>query len=198
MSNLENARRIKYQNFSRWTHLNETLNWSTPPPLPLSALTTLDLFRSPPPYSNHWNRRSIRFWPIASPIGEEAWLGCLDWFFCPDPQRRAEMNCETCQLKELVRYRSYALPRFHHGSLLAFSSLILTNSFSFFFWLFGPQELEPTEIRDVLRCECSDLSFSHPLSSLYLRWKGSFITSTNCSLLTRHGNPNVLYSFTCF
>jgi len=150
-----------------------------------------------PPYSNYWNRRSIRFWPIASPAGEKS-LACLGWFFCPDPQRRTEMNCETCQLKELVRYRSYALPRFHHGSLLAFSSLILTNSFSFFFWLFGPQELEPTEIRDVLRCECSDLSFSHPLSSLYLRWKGSFITSTNCSLLTRHGNPNVLYSFTCF
>jgi hypothetical protein len=36
------------------------------------------------------------------------------------------------------------------------------------------------------------------LSSLYLHWKGSFITSTNCSVLTRHGNPNVLYSFTCF
>ena len=39
----------------------------------------------------------------------------------------------------------------------------------FFFLVFGPQELEPTEIRDVLRCECSDLSFSHPLPSLYLR-----------------------------
>jgi hypothetical protein len=41
--------------------------------------------------------------------------------------------------------------------------------FYFFFWLFGLQELEPTEIRDVLRCEYSYLSFSHPLSSIYLR-----------------------------
>ena len=60
----------------RWTHL---LNWCTPPRLPLSALTTLDLFRSPPPYSNHWNRRSIRFWPIASPAGEKAWLAWIDF-----------------------------------------------------------------------------------------------------------------------
>jgi hypothetical protein len=97
-----------------------------------------------------------------------------------------------------------SLPRFHYGSFACFLVAYFDEFFFFyfFFWLFGSQELEPTEIRDVLRCKYSDLSFSHPLSFIYLRWKGSFVTSTNCSLLTRHGNPmycsNVLYSFTCF
>jgi len=56
------------------------------------------------------------------------------------------MNCETCQLKELV--------------------------------------LEPTEIRDVLRCE------SLPIFA-------SSLKRTNAILVTSHRNPNVLDSFTC-
>jgi hypothetical protein len=29
------------------------------------------------------------------------------------------MNCETCQLKELVRFRSNPLPWFHYGFIVA-------------------------------------------------------------------------------
>ena len=121
-----------------------------------------------PPYSNYWNRRSIRFWPIASPAGEKAWLAWVDF---SAPIRSGERRWTA----RPVSWRSWSdtdpKPCLGFTTVLCLLSRRLSwrIRFLFFSWLFGPQELEPTEIRDALRCECSDLSFSHPLPSLYLR-----------------------------
>ena len=64
-------------NTSEWNselmHASSTSSLGSRNPRPLPQ------FRSPPPYSNYWNRRSIRFWPIASPAGEKAWLAWVDF-----------------------------------------------------------------------------------------------------------------------
>jgi hypothetical protein len=49
------------------------------------------------------------------------------------------MNCETCQLKELVRFRSHPLHQFPSVVSIPFWSLILTVFFFFFtvYWTAG-------------------------------------------------------------
>ena len=108
-------------------HASSTSSLGSRNPRPLPQ------FRSPPPYSNYWNRRSIRFWPIASPAGEKAWLAWIDF---SAPIRSGERRWTA----RPVSWRSWSDtdPKpclgFTTILLLAFLSLILTNSFFFYFF----------------------------------------------------------------
>lgn len=117
----------------------------------------------------------------------------------------AEMNCETCQLKELVRSKFHHFLLFFSFSFFSFMELLvwfLCLLFFFFFAVllcFGSQELEPREIKDVLRCEsslpllylltflkeCPFVSICSPMKSLF--WVELFVDS-NISVMLRISN----------
>lgn len=142
------------------TNTSETLDWrsllrrrSTPPQLPLAQppTTSADLN-----FLNCWKRGSIRPRIDCSYCwrGGPSLLGSISSAPTPTCNRERRMNCETCQLKELVRFLSHPPAsvslRFFWFLSPRWFWLI---SFVLVCWLFGPQELEQTEIRDVLRCE---------------------------------------------
>ena len=194
----------------RWTHLNETLNWCTPPRLPLSALATLDLFRSSAPLP------PTPTTGIADPSGSDRLLhllvrkpGLLAWIDFSAPIRSGERRWTA----RPVSWRSWSdtdpMPCLGFTTVLCLLSrrLFWRIRFLFFSGCLGRRSWNRR--RSGMCCDVSAqiLVFRIPRHLSIFVKRGLLLpqqialywhdTETLMYCIHSHAS-NVLYSFTCF